>query len=60
MDDAKWEAEPEYNIAPGCRCMSCWEPTGMWIVDHPDVDPAPFVIGDKDEAELLAAFLNSL
>lgn len=53
-----WEAEPEYDLAPGCRCLMCWSPTGRWQVDHEDVEQAPFVIGSQEEAELLAAWLN--
>lgn len=60
MDEPKWEAEPEYALDPRCKCLCCWEETGRWQIDNEDVSKAPFVIGDKDEAELLAEFLNSI
>lgn len=55
-----WEASKVYEIADGCRCMSCWEPTGQWEVDSKDIDAAPFLIGSKEEAEAIAAYLNEL
>lgn len=28
----RYEIEPEYQIEKGCRCCSCWENTGRWLV----------------------------
>jgi hypothetical protein len=33
---SKYQIEPHYEIEKGCRCLSCWEPTGKWVVTHDD------------------------
>lgn len=25
-----WDVDNEYELLKGCRCFSCWEPTGKW------------------------------
>ena len=54
-----WAAEPEYQLEPRCRCLSCWEATGLWMVDSPSSD-GHFVIGSESEARALADYLNAL
>jgi len=54
-----WEAEEIFELARKCRCLSCWEPTGVWQVDNRCAD-GPFTIGTRDEAEALAVYLNEL
>lgn len=60
-----WTAEPEFRLEPRCRCLSCWETTGLWTVgDYRDGGPicrsGPFVIGLESEAVALADYLNAL
>lgn len=28
----RFRVEPEYELDEGCKCLSCWEPTGAWLV----------------------------
>ena len=28
----RFEVEPEYQLEKGCKCCSCWEYTGKWLV----------------------------
>jgi hypothetical protein len=28
----RFEIEPEYVLEKGCRCCSCFEPSGRWLV----------------------------
>jgi hypothetical protein len=30
----KFTVEPEYQLEKGCRCLSCEEPTGKWLVTN--------------------------
>jgi hypothetical protein len=33
---SKYQIELHYELDEGCRCLSCWEPTGRWVVTHDD------------------------
>lgn len=56
----EWEAEERWEIADGCRCGCCFDPTGIYQVDNQDASEGPFLIGTEEEANLLAAWLNVL
>lgn len=32
MSNQRFEVEPEYELEKGCRCLSCYERTGKWLV----------------------------
>ena len=55
---SRYEVEPEYQIEKGCRCCSCWEPTGKWLVCDTQGDEEDVVCDTKAEAEALAAKLE--
>lgn len=46
---SKYQIEPHYEIEKGCRCLSCWEPTGKWVVTH-DIDIDFEMLFDTEEA----------
>jgi hypothetical protein len=56
----QWKAEEIYDLSPRCRCMSCWEPMGVWQVDNLLAAEGPFTVGTQAEAEALAQYLNEL
>ena len=47
----RYEVEPEAEIAKGCRCCSCWEPTGKWLVVDKQSDAEDLVFETEQEAE---------
>lgn len=56
----KWFYEQEEQIEEGCRCLSCWEYTGRWLVDSGEASEGPFTIGTEAEAKALSEYLNRL
>ena len=47
----RYEVEPEVQIAKGCRCLSCWEQTGKWLVVDKQSDAEDLVFDSEEEAE---------
>lgn len=47
----RYGVEPEYAIEPGCRCCSCWEPTGKWLVVDSKDEIEDLVFETREEAE---------
>lgn len=47
----RYEVEPELEIAKGCRCCSCWEQTGKWLVVDKQSDAEDLVFDSEEEAE---------
>jgi|DEB19_MinimDraft_3_1074340.scaffolds.fasta_scaffold485998_1 hypothetical protein len=47
----RYEVEPELQIAKGCRCLSCWEQTGKWLVVDKQSDAEDLVFDSEEEAE---------
>jgi len=47
----RYEVEPELEIAKGCRCLSCWEQTGKWLVVDKQSDAEDLVFDSEEEAE---------
>jgi hypothetical protein len=45
---SKYQIEPHYELEKGCRCLSCWEPTGKWVVTH-DIDIKFEMLFDTEE-----------
>jgi hypothetical protein len=46
----RFSVEPDYEIAQGCRCCSCWEPTGKWLVCDIEDKIEDLVFETKEEA----------
>lgn len=46
---SKYQIEPDYELDKGCRCLSCWSPTGKWAVTHDD-DYTFEMLFDTEEA----------
>ena len=46
-----YDVEPELEIAKGCRCCSCWEQTGKWLVVDKQSDAEDLVFDSEEEAE---------
>jgi hypothetical protein len=42
--------EAEYELEPKCRCCSCWEPTGKWLVCDKEDQFDDIVFQSKEEA----------
>lgn len=49
MND-RYEVEPEYRIEPGCRCCSCWEYTGKWLVCDKQDEMEDLVFDTEEQA----------
>lgn len=54
----RYEVEPEYTIEPGCRCCSCWEMTGKWLVVDDTDEDEDLVFESKEAAEECARRQN--
>ena len=48
---SKYQIEPHYEIEKGCRCLSCWEPTGKWVVTHDDDMKFEMLFDTEEEAK---------
>lgn len=46
---SKYQIEADYELDKGCRCLSCWSPTGKWVVTH-DIDIEFEMLFDTEEA----------
>ena len=46
---SKYQIEPDYELDKGCKCLSCWSPTGKWAVTHDD-DYTFEMLFDTEEA----------
>ena len=46
---SKYQIEAHYELDKGCKCLSCWSPTGKWIVTHDD-DYTFEMLFDTEEA----------
>lgn len=46
---SKYQIEPDYVLDKGCKCLSCWSPTGKWAVTHDD-DYTFEMLFDTEEA----------
>lgn len=47
----RYKIEPEYEIAEGCKCFSCWEYTGKWLVRDMEDEMEDLVFDSQEEAE---------
>ena len=47
----RYETEPEYQIAKGCKCCSCWEYTGKWLVRDMKDEMEDLVFDSEEEAK---------
>ena len=54
----RYGVEPEYAIEPGCRCFSCWETTGRWIVVDITDEDEDLIFESQEEAEACARRKN--
>lgn len=57
MND-RYEVEPEYQIEPSCRCCSCWERTGKWLVCDKQDEIEDLVFDTEEQAKEKAKQLN--
>lgn len=48
---SRFEVEPEIEIAKGCRCCSCWEKTGKWLVTDTKDEMEDLVFDTQEQAE---------
>lgn len=48
MEKTLYAIDPHYELEPHCRCLSCWEATGKWIVTS-DEDVTFEIIFDTEE-----------
>ena len=51
----RYEVEPELEIAKGCRCCSCWEYTGKWLVTDIKDEQEDLVFDTEQEANTWVA-----
>ena len=47
----RYKVEEEIRIEKGCRCGSCWERTGRWLVVDNESDAEDLVFNSEEEAE---------
>jgi len=55
----RYTVEPEIGIAKGCRCCSCWENTGQWLVIDTQSDAKDLVFSTEAEAITCAADMEA-
>jgi len=48
---SKYQIEPHYELEKSCRCLSCWEPTGKWVVTHDDDIKFEMLFDTEEEAK---------
>lgn len=48
---SRYEVEPEMDIAKGCRCCSCWEYTGKWLVRDMKDEMEDLLFDSEEQAE---------
>ena len=56
----RYEVEPEYQIEPGCKCCSCWEYTGKWLVCDAQDEMEDLVFDTEEQAKEKAKQMNEL
>ena len=47
----RYQIESEIEIEKGCRCCSCWEKTGRWIVSDVKDEMEDLVFDSEEQAE---------
>lgn len=56
----RFEVEPDYELDKGCRCLSCWEPTGKWRVRDMDDEYEDTIFNTEEEAKNHADAMQTL
>ena len=55
----RFDIEPEYVLEEGCRCLSCFEPTGRWRVsDIEDKIQDVYFATEKDARDWVRRFMD--
>ena len=47
----RFEVEPEYQLEKGCKCCSCWEYTGKWLVCDKKDEMEDLVFDTEEQAK---------
>lgn len=52
MSKPRFSVEPEYEWQEGCRCGSCYEPTGRWkVCDINDIEEDQYFDTEKEASK---------
>lgn len=56
----RFEVEPEYELEKRCRCLSCYERTGNWLVKDTKDEHLDEVFDSEEEANKRCEELNNV
>ena len=51
MDFERYQIKSEMKLEEGCRCCSCWENTGRWVVSDINDEMEDLIFDTKQAAE---------